>query len=188
MDFPNEKKELVRHFSDKSRRTVKSGNSYLVPHKFSPEGEVLDDKNFRINRDLSKLNLNDLRFLKLWQSHGWDEVKTLEKCNLHPDQAKKTFKKLAYFKVEDARVRALAEQATPEMVLAKDVENIETGKLSDSQHKSLDRVAKIVGAFKTTEVNIQQNIFQMPPLPPQQAEELRRVFDSIADVQEAEVA
>jgi hypothetical protein len=101
--------------------------------------------------------------------------------DFQPEQAEKTFKKLAYFKTEDARIKALATEATPERVLAKDIENIETGALNDSQHKSLDRVAKIVGAFKTNDSGAPStiNILQLN-MTPEQEKATREFFDTLA--------
>jgi hypothetical protein len=174
----DEYKKLVKPLNDKSRKTAQVGRLTIVPHKLTPDGKVPQTTQEIV---ISKLNLNDLKFLQAWRENLWNDEKTLTALGLQPDQAEKTLKKLAYFKTEDARIKALATEATPERVLAKDIENIETGALNDSQHKSLDRVAKIVGAFKsTTEVNIQQNFFQRPNVAPEQAEEIRKFFDTIA--------
>lgn len=176
-----EKEQLAREFSDKARKVKWVGNKALVPHKFTPKGDVVSQENFNVKTCLSRLNLNDLRFLQLWRENKWNDEQALAKSGLEPDQATKTLKRLAYFKTEDARIKALATEATPERILAKDMENVEAGgTLNDSQHKSLDRAAKIVGAFKTTEINIQQNFLQMPSLTPEQEKEVRQIFDTIA--------
>lgn len=183
-----EKKQLARQFSDKARKVKWVGNKALVPHKFTESGDVVNQDNFDARKHLSKLNLADLRFLQLWKNNKWSDEETVKKSGLTPEQVEKTFKKLAYFKTEDARIHALASEATPERVLAKDMENIESGTLNDSQHKSLDRVAKITGAFKTSEVNITQNVFNLPRMTPETEAALRQIADKEADVIDAEVA
>lgn len=181
MQRKDETKKLVKKFSDKARKATVLGRQALIPHKFTPNGEIVNSENFDAQRDLSKLNLNDLRFLALWRDNRWNEEETQKKSGLSPDQAVKTFKKLAYFKTEDARIRALAEEATVEKVLAKDVENLETGKLTDSHHKSLDRIAKIRGGFKASEVNTQINIFNGPRMSPETEAIMRKLGDLEAD-------
>ena len=184
-----ETKALVKKFSDKARKTKRVGNKFFIPHKFTPEGKVVTPENFNVLTDLSQLNLSHLRFLELWQSQGWDNEKTLTKCGLAPDIAEKTFKRLAYFKTEDATIKVLAARATPEAVLAKDVRNIEEinpkKELSDSKHKSLERVSKVLGMFKSSDISITQNVFNLPSLTP----EVEAKFKALAEeALEAEVA
>lgn len=177
-----EKKKLVKAFSDKARKKIAVvGNDVFIPHKLTPSGEIVNKDNFDRETCLSKLELTDLQLLVLWKENKWNDEATLAKCGLAKDQAEKTLKKLAYFKTEDARIKALASEATQERVLAKDVENIETGALNDSQHKSLDRIAKAVGMFKTSsDVNINFNAFVKPQLSPEQEKMAREFFDAIA--------
>lgn len=186
MHNPDEYKDLVKPLNDKSRKTIQVGKLTLVPHKFTEAGDIP-----RSSQDvvLSKLNLADLRFLQAWRSNKWNDAETLKALNLTADQADKTFKKLAYFKTEDARIKALASEATPERVLAKDMENIESGVLNDSQHKSLDRIAKAQGMFKTSESGGNTiNIFNLPKISPEAEAALRSLADKEADVIDAEVA
>lgn len=187
MDNQDEKKLLAKEFSDKARKVKWVGKTALVPHKFTTQGEVVSEENFNIQTCLSKLNLNDLRFLSLWRENKWNDEAAVAKCSLTEDQAKKTLKKLSYFKTEDARIKALASEATPERILAKDMENVEDGgKLTDSQHKSLDRAAKIVGAFKTTGEGGTTINLNMPVLSPELLDQLRVLGDKAADVIDTE--
>lgn len=187
MQEPDETRALVRAFSDKSRKLrvlgKRQGNVIEVPHKFTDDGSIPDSPQQIV---VSRLHLDDLRFLKAWRDNSWDNALTQKKLNLPDDQAEKTFKKLAYFKTEDARIKALASEATPERVLAKDMENMESGTLNDSQHKSLDRVAKITGAFKTVGEGSTINIFNMPRMSPDAEAALRIIADKEADVIDAE--
>jgi hypothetical protein len=180
MESPDEYKALVKPLNDKARKTARIGKLTVVPHKFTDDGHIPQTPQEVV---LSKLNLNDLKFLQAWRENLWNDEKTLGKLGLQPEQAEKTFKKLAYFKTEDARIKALASEATPERVLAKDMENIESGALNDSQHKSLDRVAKITGAFKTTgEAGGTINIFNFPKMPPEVEAQMRALADKAADI------
>lgn len=184
----DEAKHLVKSFSDKSRKVARVGSKFIVPHKFTENGEVLTEENFSAKKDISRLNLSDLRFLEIWRDNKWNDEETVKKSNLSPEQAERTFKKLKYFKTEDARIKALASQATPERVLAKDMENLETGILNDSQHKSLDRVAKITGAFKTTtDINITHSL-EVPKLNLEAWEAIKKIADIQADVIDVEAA
>lgn len=177
MQNPDEYKALVKPLNDKARKTTRLGRQTLVPHKFTEEGDIPKDASEVV---LSKLNLSDLRFLNLWRNNKWGDDKTRAESGLTPEQFEKTVKKLAYFKTEDARIKAMAESASPAMVLAKDVENLHTHKLQDTDHKSLDRIAKITGAFKTTEVNVTQNFLQLPDLSDEKRKEIKDFFDTIA--------
>ena len=165
----DEKKLLVKEFSDSSRKSLlmRSENTAVVHHKFTEDGDIVDSSNFNMKRDVSRLNITDLKFLSEWRKAKWDEQVPIQKLNLTAERAKRIIKKVSYFKTEDAKVKALADIPTPEWISAKDVENVyENGTLNDSTHKSLDRLAKITGAFKTTEVNLTQNVFNLPALSP----------------------
>lgn len=188
MTLKDETKALVNTFSDSSRKIERIGRQFIVPHKFTPDGEVVSKDNYDQKTCLSKLSLDDLRFLSLWKTHKWDDDKTLKETGLSSDQAAKTFKKLAYFKVEDQRIKALAQEATPERVLAKDVENLDTGGLNDSQHKSLDRIAKAAGMFKTQSELTVNHTIQVPKLDPAAWDAIRKIADMQADVIDGEVA
>lgn len=169
---------MVKEFSDASRKAVVVANKAVIPHKFTESGEVVGGDNFNPKRDVSRLSLTDLRFLSAWRAAKWDDKIATEKLNLEPEAAKRIIKRVSYFKTEDAKVKALADIPTPEWIAAKDVENVyEGGTVNDSQHKSLDRLAKITGAFKTTEVNLTQNIFNLPALSP----EVEAKFKALAE-------
>lgn len=99
-------------------------------------------------------------------------------------RALRLIKKLSCFREEDAKVRALCEIPTPEWIAAKHVENIyEGGRLEESEHKSLQELAKIEGAYKQQAPQTQINVFNLPTLPPEKEAELKKVFDTIAEAQ-----
>jgi hypothetical protein len=184
----DEEKALVRTFSDKARKVKKSGKSFIVPHKVKPDGEVITQENLNAKTDISQLNLNELRFLDVFRTSGWNIDKAANKAGLTTEQAKKTYKKCLWFADEDAIVRAKAKVPSPEYILAKDVDNVEGAiELSDSDHKSLDRIAKITGSFKAQEINITQNNLIFPKMSAEAEAAIRQLADKEADVVETTI-
>ncbi len=57
-------------------------------------------------------------------------------------------------------------------------------RLPDSQQKSLAELAKIEGAYKQQAVTTQINVFNLPPLTPEQEAKLKPVFDTLAEDQQ----
>jgi hypothetical protein len=177
----DEGKALVRKFSDRSRKVVKFGKQFVVPHKFTPSGEVVDNSNFDIKRDISRLTLDDFRLLSALQEKKWDFKAACESLGLDTEQATRRYKKLSYFEFEDKKSLALAAVVTPAFVTAKNVEGLFADNLSDGQRDHLKELAKISGAYKpTTNVNLNVNAFVRPQLTPEQEKATREFFDTIA--------
>lgn len=194
MSFTEEGHSLAKKFSDRSRKVVRVGRIFNVHHKVKLSGSTITPGNFVPKIDVSHLDLEELRFLDVFREMGWDFDKTCEKLGLETIKARKTYQKCLWFKQEDVYVQAKAKVPTPEYILAKDFDNVEgVSGIDDSQHKSLDRLAKITGAFKSGEVNIQQNIFNLPDLPPEALAKVKVLADQEAQiiqeslVQEAQV-
>lgn len=163
------KDEDLRGFSTRGRKVLVRQGRAVIPHRVKPTGETVTKENFDARVDISDLNQNELRFLEIFRESGWDFEKACEKANVEVVAARMTYKKCLWFPQEDAYVKAKAKVPTPEYILAKDLDNVEKAvPLDDSQHKSLDRLAKITGAFKATEVNVQQNVFNLNLTPEQQ--------------------
>jgi len=177
-----EDKLLELEVSDASRKIARVGNDYYVPQKFDDEGVPLTPETFDIRIHLKKLKLTDLAFLKVYRESGWDEDEALKKSGLSHDQAKRLITKLAVFKDEEERVRALADIPSTTWITAKHVENIlDGGKLEESERDSLKELAKMQGAYKTqATVNIQTNVFNMPSISAEQEAKLRSFADAIA--------
>jgi len=174
------KEDLAKVVNDKSRRVKVYGRTAIVPLKFDESGNPT-----RADRIIFKrLSLNDLRFLREWREVDWDVQKAVEKSGIPQGKAERLIKKLACFREEDARVKALCEIPTPGWIKSKHVENFyEGGTLEESQHKSLSELAKIEGAYKTqASVSITQNVFNLPKLSPAAEEEIRMIADREADV------
>jgi hypothetical protein len=192
MSFPDERKTLAKSFNDKARRTLVTKNRVIIPHKVKPNGTVITDDNFNVKVDISQLNLKELRFLDVFREMGWDFERACEKMCIEPIEGRKTYRKCLWFPQEDAYVKAKAKVPTPEYILAKDVDNVEGAeKLDDSQHKSLDRLAKITGSFKTSDsVSSTVNIFNLPKLTPEIEEKFKALAEQAleAEVVEAKVA
>lgn len=181
MQDTDETKKLVRQFSDRSRKTKRVGSQFIIPHKFTPDGDVLDDSNFNPRRDLSRLSLDDFRLLAALQEKKWDFKAACESAQLDPDVFQKRLKKLSYFEFEDKKANALAAVANPAFVTAKNVEGFYTDALSDGQRDHLKELAKITGAYKpSTNINLNVNAFVKPQLSPEQEKATREFFDTIA--------
>lgn len=181
-----EAKRLSEPLNDKARRAIVVGSRAIVPHKTKPNGEIVTSENFDVKVDVSQLNLRELRFLEVFRELGWDFERACERVGIDVIAGRKTYRKCLYFQQEDAYIRAKAKVPTPEYILAKDVDNVEgAGKIDDSQHKSLDRMAKITGCFKTTDGGTNTvNIFNLPKLTP----EIEAKFKELAEqALEAEV-
>lgn len=181
MQDTDETKALVRKFSDRSRKAKRIGSQFIVPHKFSPDGDVLDESNFNAKRDLSRLSLDDFRLLSALQDAKWDFTKACELSGLDKDVALRRYKKLTYFEFEDKKAQALAAVATPAFVTSQNVEGFYRDHLSDGQRDHLKELAKISGAYKnTTNVNVNFNAFVRPELSADEEKKAREFFDTIA--------
>lgn len=180
------KENLLRDagINDKARKVSLRGKTIIVPLKFDEEGNpaTVDRLIFK------RLSISDLRFLRSLRESEWNIESAIEKSGLDRPVAERLLKKLACFREEDARVKALCEIPTPAWIKAKHVENFyEGGKLEDSEHKSLQELAKIEGAYKNTStvnVNVTHSL-KLPALSAEQESELRKLGDSIATTAEA---
>lgn len=176
-----EAKALVSKFSDRSRKSTRVGKQFIVPHKFTPDGDVIDDSNFNVKRDISRLSLDDFRFLSALQDNKWDFQKACEVTGQEQEKAVRRYKKLSYFEFEDKKAQALAAVVTPAFVTAKNVEGFYADNLSDGQRDHLKELAKISGAYKpTTNINMNVSAFVKPQLSPEQEKATREFFDTIA--------
>lgn len=180
-----DRRELESAVNDKARKIRVRGPQAIVPLKFDKHGNPSTDK----TRIYKRLSISDLRFLQIWRDAGWDVQVAIQKAALPQPVAERLIKRLQCFREEDARVKALCEIPTPAWIAAKHVENVyEGGRLEDSEHKSLQELAKIQGAYKSqTNVNITQNVFNLPKLTPEAEAKIKAIADLEADVQEAQV-
>lgn len=176
------KENLANVVNDKTRRVSIRGKEAIVPLKFGTDGQPATIETLILKR----LSLADLRFLSLWRDSRFEEPveKLAVKANLAIEKVERLIKKLSCFREEDARVRALSEIPTPSWIVSKHVENVYNPTLEDSQQKSLAELAKIEGAYKNTaQINIQNNVFQMPQLDAQAMAELKALGDKFASVE-----
>lgn len=190
MQETDEGKALVKKFSDRSRKVLKTGNNYFVPHKFTPDGDVLSEDNFNAKRDISRLTLDDFRLLGALQESGWNFETACEKAGLDKEKAVRRYKKLSYFEFEDKKAKALAALATPEFVTSQNVEGFYRDHLSDGQREHLKELAKISGAYKTSAINIQHNVFNLPALSPEAEAKFKALAEEVleADIVKTEAA
>jgi hypothetical protein len=180
MQDEQEARRLASEFSDKSRRVKRTGGRFLVPLKFDEKGEALTQETLDVRKHLKSLSLTELRFLSAWRASGWDTPKAAAQVNITDEYAKRIAKKVVCFKDEEERIKALADVPTPDFIKAKHTENVFDGKLDESQRDSLKELAKIVGVYKQTNVSLTQNVFNLPPLTPEQETKLKEVYDAIA--------
>lgn len=181
MQDTDETKALVSQFSDRSRKTSQKGKQFIVPHKFTPSGEVLDESNFNAKRDISRLSLDDFRLLAALQDKKWDVKAACESAGQDLEKATRRLKKLSYFEFEEKKALALAAVATPAFVASKNVEGFYADNLSDGQRDHLKELAKISGAYKpTTNINLNVSAFVKPQLSPEEEQKTREFFDTIA--------
>ncbi len=180
----DEGKTLVRKFSDKSRKATRTGNKFLIPHKFTPDGDVIDESNFNARRDISRLTLDDFRLLSALQEKKWDLKAACESLQIDLEAAAKRYKKLSYFEFEDKKAHALAAVATPAFVTSKNVEGFFADNLSDGQRDHLKELAKITGAYKpTTNINLNHNVVQISVLSPDEQKRLKEIGDNWQEAQ-----
>lgn len=184
------KSDLEKAVNDGSRKVCIRGRQAIVPLKFDSDGDLVTGETPSVKLVLKRCTLNDLGFLFYWKQNDYTSAeKACEKAGISIDQAERLARKLACFREEDAKVKALAEIPTASWITAKDVESFyEGGQINESQHKSLDRLAKITGAFKTTEVTITQNVFNLPKYDAVTEAKLKEIADREAMIiQDAQV-
>lgn len=173
-----------KHFGDQA---VVSTNQTLARHRMTPDGEVVREGNFDPCRDIATLKDSELYFLDVWRESGWNNEEACRKSRLGYEEAKRLCRKLARWHEESLRVEALAKVPTPSWIAAKDVKNVyDGGSLSDSAHKSLERLAKITGAFKTSDVSITQNVFNLPKLSPEVEAQFRVLAEQALEAEVVE--
>lgn len=171
----------MQKFSDRSRKVTKKGTRFIVPHKFTPEGDVINHDNFNPRRDLSKLSLDDFLLLEALQEKKWDFDAACQSISVDSDKARRRYKTLSYFNFEEKRSLALAAIANPTFVTAQNVKGYFEDNLSDGQRDHLKELAKITGAYKpTTNLNLNVSAFVKPQLSPEEEVKTREFFDAIA--------
>lgn len=172
------KENLAGVVNDRARKVRIRGREAIVPLKFDEDGNpaTVDKLIFK------RLSLTDLRFLQVLRIHQWNIEKATTETGLDVVKAQRLIKKLSCFREEDARVKALCEIPTPDWIAAKHVQNVyEGGVLQDSEHKSLQELAKIEGAYKQQGPQTQINVFNLPVLNAAKEARLKEVFDTLAE-------
>lgn len=172
------KDELLKTVTDKTRRISQGGKKIVVVHKFNPDGSQQ-----KAPIHYTDCTASDFEFIDAWKAHKWDAEAAGKSLGLTERQIRWRVKKLSFIEQEDKIMRAKTKMLSPDYVIAKDLDNLEkVNRLEDTDHKSLDRLAKVQGMFKTSDVSITNNIFQMPTLSPEQAAELKALGDRLASV------
>jgi hypothetical protein len=172
---------LASAVNDSARKISVRGRQAVVPLKFDADGEIVNETTPPTKLVLKRLTLKDLEFLKAWRESEWNLEKARGKVSIDDSDIERVVHKLQCFREEDAKIKALAEIPTATWIAAKHVENVyEGGRLEESEHKSLQELAKIQGAYKQQAPTTQVNVFNLPDLPPEQAAKIKEVFDTIA--------
>jgi len=181
-----EKKDLLAHFSDKSRKPAIVGQKAILPKLFDDDGEL---RTIWSTPDSSyQLSFAQLHFLKTFE-----DTQSLEKACLAAkrtlDWGKDFLKKhqdLGGYLWEKAKIKQISTVATPEWTKAKAVEGVMgTWKPDKAQVECLKLVKDI--NYPKASLTIQNNtILQMPPMTPEQEAEVRRVADYVIDFLESE--
>jgi hypothetical protein len=179
MNPSDEAKRLVNRFSDRSRHVQRARKKFMVPHKFTDDGTVIDTTNFDPRIHLSCLDQDDFRLLAALQDKRWDLPSAAAFCKMDLAIASKRMKRLNYFEFEDKRAASLAAIATPDFVAAKNLEGFYTDQFTDGQRDHLKELAKITGSYKQQAPTNQVNVFNIN-LTPEQEAQLKPVFDAIA--------
>jgi hypothetical protein len=184
-DDQQEKRELVRHFSDRSRKAIRIGNRILVPR-------VLDDAGEPVNpakpRHLWDFNLKEARFLKALQDAQGDLSKACREAQVDPRWARqflRTRKSVQYLQEEDHKAK-LAAVATPTWVKAMYVsaalgESVPT----EEQQWAVDKLKDIV-LPKAAGIQINNNVFNVPQMSEAEEAKLKAMGDALADVIDVE--
>ena len=181
-----ERENLANVVNDATRKVTIRGGQAIVPLKFDEEGNpaTVDKLIFK------RLSLLDLRFLGALRKAEWDINRAISDVGISIEKGERLVKKLSCFREEDARVRALCEIPTPSWIKSQHVENFYAGgTLEESQHKSLQELAKIEGAYKNNlSVSVTQNVFNLPKYDPATEAKLKAIADQEAMlIQDAQV-
>lgn len=178
---PDEKKTLVRKFSNKSRQAALIGNRLIAPRVFDDKGSPLSGRE-AIEKPYS-FNLREAAFLVALRDSKGDFDKAVKETSADPAWAKRFLqrKNSQAFLSEDEHYAALAQIASMPWVKGKIAAAV-LGEEdpTETQRWGLERLEKI-NTPKGVAIQIQNNTFQMPQLPPEQLEKARQFFDTIAD-------
>jgi hypothetical protein len=178
---PDEKKELVRHFSNRSRKAVIVGGRIAVPQVLSKRGEPLPTQKIGW-RHVWDWTLREARFLSAFQKSGWDFEKTRSELDEEPEWAAKFVKRQSVlsYQIEEDQKKALAAVPTPDWIKAMHVRNVlGLEKIADEKMESMKELRSIVIPKQITPLQV--NNFNFPALSPEQEKAAREFFDTVAD-------
>jgi hypothetical protein len=176
---------LNESWSDRARRSVRVGKTTLIPAKFDKQGVPVGPQTKDPVKLIKMLDQRELMFLNLYRSTGWNVNETMLKSGLSETECKRILRKVEDLKDEEPRIKALADIPTTPFIMAKHMENLDKGSLNDSQRDSLKELAKIQGSYKNTnQINIQNNVFNLPKVDPETAAKLKAIGDAAVDVEQ----
>lgn len=168
MTDPSEKKELLRHFSNRARKPAFRGRRLLVPKKYDASGELIapPPNGHLTSSQLFNWNLDEARFLKAWKESDWDFDKACELTHSEPSWARKLIGSVnaVNYRQEEQRDALLAQIPNKTWVTARYTEAaLGLSDPSETQQWGLDRVREIVIPKAAPNVQI-NNVLAMPAL------------------------
>jgi hypothetical protein len=180
----DEKKALVKRFSNRSRKAAIVGNRLIAPRLFDGQGDPLPPEK-TIEKPYS-FNLREAAFLVAVRDSDGDIDVAIQKSGVDAAWAKRFLKRKSAgdFLSEDQHYGALAQIASLPWVKGKiTAAVIGEEQLNETQKWGLERLEKINNPkISVNQFNTQtNNFYQMPELPPAQQEEARKFFDTLAD-------
>jgi hypothetical protein len=183
-----EKRELIRHFSNRSRKAIRIGNRILVPRVLDDQGQPID---FTVEkpRHVWDFNLKEARFLKALQDASGDLSKACREARVEPAWARRFLRsqKSVQFLAEETQKQKLAAVATPTFIKAELVRAaIGESNPSDNQKWGLEKLKDIVIPRQGTNVQINNNIYNTPQLSAAEEAKLKAMGDALADVVDVE--
>lgn len=182
-----EKKDLLQHFADGTRKPALVGQTALIPKLFEDDGDLrttwaTPDSTYR-------LSFAQLHFLKTFE-----DSQSLEKACVAAhrslDWGKDFLAKhqtTGGYLWEKQKIKQLSTVATPEWTKAKAVEGVMgTWKPDKAQVECLKLVKDINYPKASLTINQTNNFLQMPPMSPEEEAERRKIADRFATAVDTE--
>lgn len=181
---PDEKKDLVRHFSNRARKADIIGTRLIAPKKYDENGDPIkpNDDGTLQKSQIFDFSLTQARFLKAWKDCEWDFDKACEAAKVDPLWAKKLANSInaKNYRQEEERDQILAQIPSKTWVTARYTEAaLGHSEPSQTQQWGLDRVKEIVMPKAAANVQI-NNVLAMPALPPEVLDQLKSIAHQAA--------
>lgn len=182
-----EKKDLLRHFTDKTRKPALIGSKAIIPKLFENDGDLRVQ--WATPDSTYNLSFAQLHFLKTFETTQDLDLACLA-AHRTIDWGKTFLAKhqsCGGYLWEKEKIKQLSVVATPEWTKAKAVEGVMgTWKPDKAQVECLKLVKDI--NYPKAALSITHNtILQMPTLSPEQESEIRKFADALANTVDVEL-